>query len=85
MFWLHWLNPANEFTKRFELALADNPEIRDEVFRLRHKVFCEELGFYPTNAEGRERDERRTLASSVVAVPQDGDLGGLHSADIGVR
>jgi N-acyl amino acid synthase of PEP-CTERM/exosortase system len=27
------------------------------VFRLRHKVFCEELGFYPLNSEGRERDE----------------------------
>lgn len=56
MFWLHWLNPANEFTKRFELAIADGPELRDEVFRLRHRVFCEELAFYPTNAEGRERD-----------------------------
>jgi len=57
MFWLHWLNPSNEFTKRFELAIADSPEMRDEVFRLRHKVFCEELAFYPTNSEGRERDE----------------------------
>jgi N-acyl amino acid synthase of PEP-CTERM/exosortase system len=56
MFWLHWLNPAKAFTHRFELLLADTPELRDEVFRLRHKVFCDELGFYPPNAEGRERD-----------------------------
>jgi N-acyl amino acid synthase of PEP-CTERM/exosortase system len=57
MFWLHRLNPANAFRKNFELVLAETTELREEVYRLRHKVYCEELGFEAINAERREQDE----------------------------
>ena len=57
MFWLQRLNPANEFKEYFELAHAVSPALKDEVFRLRHRVFCDELGFEQAMFDGRERDE----------------------------
>lgn len=57
MFWLHRLNPASKFKEYFELAQALSPESKDEVYRLRHRVYCDELGFERPNFDGRERDE----------------------------
>ena len=57
MFWLHKLNPANRFKEYFELVEATSPALKDEVYRLRHRVYCEELGFERPTADGRERDE----------------------------
>lgn len=57
MFWLHRLNPANKFKEYFELAQAISPEMKDEVYRLRHRVYCEELGFERVSPDGREHDE----------------------------
>ena len=57
MFWLHRLNPANKFKEYFELAQALSPESKDEVYRLRHRVYCDELGFERPSHDGRERDE----------------------------
>jgi N-acyl amino acid synthase of PEP-CTERM/exosortase system len=57
MFWMHQLNPENEFSKHWELVPAMTSELREEVYRIRHKVYCAELGFEPANAEGREEDE----------------------------
>ena len=57
MFWLHRLNPANEFKRHFELVQADSPQLKDEVYRIRHRIYCEELGFERPRFDGRERDE----------------------------
>jgi N-acyl amino acid synthase of PEP-CTERM/exosortase system len=57
MFWLHRLNPANKFKEYFELAQAISPEMKDEVYRLRHRVYCEELGFERPRFDRREHDE----------------------------
>ena len=57
MFWLHRLNPANKFKEYFELAQARTPELKDEVYRLRHRVFVDEFGFERPSLDGRERDE----------------------------
>ena len=57
MFWLHRLNPANKFKEYFELAQASTPELRDEVYRLRHRVYVDELRFERPSFDGRERDE----------------------------
>jgi N-acyl amino acid synthase of PEP-CTERM/exosortase system len=57
MFWLHQLNRENEFSKHWELVPAVTSELREEAYRIRHNVYCAELGFEPANAEGRERDE----------------------------
>jgi N-acyl amino acid synthase of PEP-CTERM/exosortase system len=56
MFWLHRLSPANRFKEYFELVQANSQALKDEVFRLRHRVYCEELGFERPTFDGRERD-----------------------------
>ena len=57
MFWLQRLNPANKFKEHFQLVQATSPELKDEVYRLRHRVFCEEMGFWQPSVDERERDE----------------------------
>lgn len=41
---------------RFELVLVSSEEELDEVFRIRHQVYCVERGFEPS-VNGRESDE----------------------------
>ena len=51
------------FKRSFNLVEANTPELRDIVYRLRYKVFCEQHGFldaskYPDKMEKDEYDER---------------------------
>ena len=57
MYWLHRLNPANKFKEHFELWQALTPELRDGVYRLRYRVYVDELGFERPSFDGRECDE----------------------------
>lgn len=57
MFRPHQLNHESEFKKHWELVPALTPDLREEVYRIRHSVYCIELGFEQVNAEGREKDE----------------------------
>ena len=57
MFSLHQLNLEIEFTKHWQLIPAVTSELREEVYRIRHRVYCAEFGFEPANADGREEDE----------------------------
>ena len=41
------------FKKYFQIEAASNERVRDDVFRVRHEVYCEELKFEP------ERPDRR--------------------------
>jgi N-acyl amino acid synthase of PEP-CTERM/exosortase system len=45
------------FRRWFEILPATSARLRDEAFRLRHGVYCEDLGFEPRRADGLERDE----------------------------
>jgi len=45
------------FRKYFEIHPAITPELRDEVFRIRHEVYCEELAFEPVRPDRRETDQ----------------------------
>lgn len=38
---------SDHFSKYFNIYLADTPELKKEVFRIRYKVYCEELGYEP--------------------------------------
>ena len=51
------LNLGEGFKKHFEIVPALSPELRDQVFRIRHSVYCEELQFEPIRADGRETDD----------------------------
>jgi N-acyl amino acid synthase of PEP-CTERM/exosortase system len=45
------------FTRWFEIVPATDASLRDAAFRVRHSVYCEDLGFEPARADGREHDE----------------------------
>ncbi|MGC3961863.1 MAG: PEP-CTERM/exosortase system-associated acyltransferase [Rhodocyclaceae bacterium] len=61
------------FASRFEIVPALTEETRDEVYFIRHDVYCRELGFEPIRPDSRESDQydkqavhclMRTTASS---------------------
>lgn len=50
---------AQAFNQFFEIVLADTDELRDEVYRIRYQVYCQEM-HYENEADfpdGRERDQ----------------------------
>ena len=51
------MNIAEHFTQFLQPEFAITDELRDEVFRIRHNVYCEELAFEKVKAEGKEQDE----------------------------
>jgi N-acyl amino acid synthase of PEP-CTERM/exosortase system len=46
-----------EFRAHFAISRAASSSQRDESFRIRHRVYCEELGFEPVRADALEHDE----------------------------
>jgi len=56
--WLFDLvNLGAGFKKYFEVVPALSEELRDECYRIRHDVYCAELGYEPVRADRRERDD----------------------------
>lgn len=47
----------SQFATYFEIVRATSPELRDASFGIRHRVYCEELGFESLRADAMERDE----------------------------
>ena len=48
---------AKHFTQFLKPEIADTDELRDEVFRIRHNVYCEELAYEKVKNGGKEQDE----------------------------
>lgn len=48
---------GNTFSTRFEVVPALSRELQNEAFRIRHKVYCEDLGFESLRADGLETDQ----------------------------
>ncbi len=48
---------AELFQNHFEIVPADQAPMLDKVYRLRHQVYCEELGFEQRRLDQLERDE----------------------------
>ena len=46
-----------EFRKYFTVVRATTPEMTDAAHRIRHEIYCAELGFEPVRDDARERDE----------------------------
>ncbi len=57
MFLFELMNLREGFRKYFEVVPALTDALRDEVYRIRHAVYCEELGWEQLRPDGRERDE----------------------------
>ena len=50
-------NLGNAFKQYFEIIPAFSNVLKDEVYRIRHQVYCEDLEFEPIRADQREIDE----------------------------
>ncbi len=50
-------NIADHFTKFLEPQVALTDQLREEVFKIRHNVYCEELAFEDVKKGGMEQDE----------------------------
>jgi len=57
VFLFELMNLAGGYRKYFEIVPALSDELRDEAYRIRHAVYCEELGWEPVRPDGREFDE----------------------------
>jgi N-acyl amino acid synthase of PEP-CTERM/exosortase system len=56
MYLPEFLNLGAGFSKYFRAVPAVDDELRRAVFRIRHTVYCEELGYEPIRANGLESD-----------------------------
>ncbi|MFT3759316.1 PEP-CTERM/exosortase system-associated acyltransferase [Thauera sp.] len=50
------INLGYGFRKYFRIDAAQNETLRDQVYRVRHEVYCEELKFEPERPDRREID-----------------------------
>ncbi|TPH17768.1 PEP-CTERM/exosortase system-associated acyltransferase [Litorilituus lipolyticus] len=48
---------ADHFTQFLQPQIATSEELRSEVFKIRHNVYCEELAFEDIREDGEEKDE----------------------------
>lgn len=53
---LDHLNLGHGFRRYFRIDAALDEALQDEAFRIRHEVYCEDLGFEPLRPDGRETD-----------------------------
>ena len=48
---------GSTFKQYFEIVPALSDALKDEVYRVRHQVYCEDLKFEPVRSDKRETDE----------------------------
>ena len=48
---------SSHFSTYLTPRIADDDNLRNEVYKIRHNVYCEELGFEPIKKSGLELDE----------------------------
>lgn len=57
MFLTEVFNLGKAYKQYFELVPAYSETLKDDVYRIRHQVYCEELAFEPPRPDRRESDE----------------------------
>jgi N-acyl amino acid synthase of PEP-CTERM/exosortase system len=60
------LDLARGFRKYFDVAPAVTPELQREAYQIRHRVYCEELGYEPVRPDRCERDGYDARAEHVL-------------------
>lgn len=80
---------ASDFSERYEILIANTEALRRQVYRVRHQVFCAELGYDMRNVSGhefddydsgsihvllRQRDNGNPIGCFRLVMPQDGDV-----------
>jgi N-acyl amino acid synthase of PEP-CTERM/exosortase system len=66
MFLFELLNLAHGFRKYFDVAPAVTPDLQRQAYEIRHRVYCEELGFEPVRSDRCERDAYDVRAEHVL-------------------
>ncbi|WNO60669.1 PEP-CTERM/exosortase system-associated acyltransferase [Rheinheimera sp. MMS21-TC3] len=51
------LSLAENFDQYFEVKFANTKQLREESYRIRHSVYCDELEWEPKQQDGKESDE----------------------------
>ena len=66
-------NISKHFTQFLQPEVATTEMLRQEVFRIRHNVYCEELNFEPLRPDGMETDDfdAQSLFSLIKHKPTD--------------
>ena len=54
------------FRARFEIIPAVTDDLKDQTYRMRHSVYCEDLGFEPLRPDGREIDNYDHYATGLL-------------------
>jgi N-acyl amino acid synthase of PEP-CTERM/exosortase system len=71
---LFQLSPLHRFGRYFDVESGVNhimsPSKCDDIYRLRHKIYCEELGYEPVNHNGIETDNFDIRAHHVAITHQ---------------
>lgn len=64
---------AHHFTQFLHPEVAVNEQLRQEVFKIRHNVYCEELSFEAVKDEGMETDEfdQQSIFAMIKHKPSD--------------
>jgi N-acyl amino acid synthase of PEP-CTERM/exosortase system len=77
MYLPEFLNLGAGFQKYFSAHAAIDDEQRQAAFRIRHEVYCEELGYEPPRADGLEQDafDARSLHCLLRSVANDEFVG----------
>jgi N-acyl amino acid synthase of PEP-CTERM/exosortase system len=77
MYLPEFLNLGTGFTKYFRVLPAVDDDLRHAVFRIRHSVYCDELGYEAPRADGLESDEfdARSVHCLLRNVRNDEDVG----------
>src|SRR5581483_1155999 len=61
-----WQKLVESFQARFEVVPANSDSLRDEVYRVRHRVYCEEFRFERISEDGLERDQYDHCSTSIL-------------------
>jgi N-acyl amino acid synthase of PEP-CTERM/exosortase system len=57
MFLPRLLDSGASFSQYFQVVPAWSEDLKEEAYRIRHQVYCEDLGWEPVRADRRELDE----------------------------
>jgi N-acyl amino acid synthase of PEP-CTERM/exosortase system len=83
-----FLNLGTGFRKYFQALPAVDDELQRSAYRIRHAVYCEELGYEPIRADGMETDEFDARSVHCLLKTLSGDFVGcvrLVLTDVGDR
>jgi N-acyl amino acid synthase of PEP-CTERM/exosortase system len=77
MFLPRFLDSGAGFSRYFQIVPAWTEELKDEVYRIRHEVYCEDLGWESVRSDRRESDEydANSLHLLIRAVASDFYIG----------